>query len=331
MSRAGAETGEAPEVPDLSETLEQPETADAMVRSAAAVLTEAGVPSPRRDAVLLLAHVLGVDAGEAERAVLLRRPLEERSRSRFASYVDERRSRVPLQHLTGTAPFRHLELSVGPGVFVPRPETEAVAGAVVERLTDAAAQNWSRRPVVVDLCTGSGAIALAVATEVPCAVVVGVELSPEAFAWAARNRDRLCPRVELRQGDATDAAVCADLAGLADLVVSNPPYIPPGAVPVDPEVRDHDPDLALYGRGDDGLEVPRRVAAVAAVLLRPGGRFVMEHAEVQGDALVDHLTRDGRWGDVRDRADHTGRPRFVEATLLDLRHRGEQPVRGDNA
>lgn len=292
-------------------------TADEAVRCATSVLSAAGVPSPRRDALLLLAHCLGVDAGEAERAVLLRRGLGEAEQARFDALTTERRSRVPLQHLTGRAPFRHLELEVGPGVFVPRPETEAVAGAVVDHLTAAAAQGWSRRPLVVDLCTGSGAIALAVATEVPCANVVAVEISPEAFAWASRNAERNARRVELRQGDATDPATCADLHGLVDVVVSNPPYIPPEAVPVDPEVRDHDPGIALYGRGRDGLDVPRGVIGVAAGLLRSGGLFVMEHAEVQGEALIRGLLDDGRWGQVHDRLDHAGRPRFVVATRLD--------------
>ncbi|MDO5699629.1 MAG: HemK/PrmC family methyltransferase, partial [Dermatophilus congolensis] len=191
------------------------------------------------------------------------------------------------------------------------------AGVVVDHLTAAATQGWTRRPLVVDLCTGSGAIALAVATEVPCADVVAVELSEHALAWAGRNRDMHCPRVELRHGDATDPATCADVAGRVDVVVSNPPYIPPDAVPVDPEVRDHDPEIALYGRGHDGLDVPRKVIDVAAGLLRPGGLFVMEHAEVQSQALVRHLTQAGRWGDVQAGTDHAGRPRFVSATLLD--------------
>lgn len=291
--------------------------ADAAVREATSVLRSAGVPSPRRDAVLLLAHCLGVDAGEAEKAVVMRRDLSVGQRERFESLVGERRTRLPLQHLTGRAPFRHLELHVGPGVFVPRPETETVAGAVIDHLTAAASRGWTRRPLVVDLCTGSGAIALAVATEVPCADVVGVELSAEAFAWASRNREIHCPRVQLRQGDATDPATCADLAGLVDVVVSNPPYIPPDAVPVDPEVRDHDPEVALYGLGSDGLEVPRKVAGVAARLLRPGGLFVMEHADVQGEALARHLAVDGRWGQVQVGLDQVGRPRFVSATRLD--------------
>lgn len=288
-------------------------TADSAVRRAVSELSDAGVPSPRRDAVLLLAHCLDVDPGEAERAVLLRRDLPGPVTARYESLVSERHRRVPLQHLTGRAPFRHIELEVGPGVFVPRPETEAVAGSVVEHLTAAAAEAWTRRPVVVDLCSGSGAIALAVATEVPCADVTAAEISPEAFAWAGRNRDLHAPRVDLRLGDATDPATCADLQGRVDVVVSNPPYIPPLAEPVDPEVRDHDPEIALYGRGDDGLDVPRRIVEVAAGLLRPGGLFVMEHAEVQGATLTRHLAADGRWRDVEGRTDHNARPRFVVA------------------
>lgn len=316
-------------------------SADSAVRGATALLAEAGVPSPRVDAVRLLAHALEVDAGEAERLVLLRSPLTPAQATRFAADVDRRRQRVPLQHITGRAPFRYLELLVGPGVFVPRPETESVAGTVIDRLTALAAVDHGgghrsdgedsaamparpgqpgRRPVVVDLCTGSGAIALAVATEVPCAEVVAVELSPEALAWAGRNLERLAKgtaglaeRVYLREGDATAPAVTGDLDGTVDVVVSNPPYVPTDAVPKEPEVARHDPAMALYGLGDDGLRVPRAIAARAAELLRPGGLFVMEHADVQGEALVAYLTSQGVWSDPEDRLDAAGRPRYVVA------------------
>lgn len=284
-------------------------TLDGLLRSATARLTHAGVASPAVDAELLLAHVLGQALGELRKARVLGTPVDEARIPAFRDLLERRAAREPLQHLTGVAHFGGLELSVGPGVFVPRPETEVLLGlalAAVEHLP---------QPVVVDLCTGSGALALAIAAARPGARVGAVELSEDAFGYAVTNRDRTGLAVDLRLGCAQDAF--EDWAGEVDLVVSNPPYIPPDAVPVDPEVRDHDPEIALYGRGHDGLDVPRRVAAVAEGLLRPGGLFVMEHAEVQSQALVRHLTQAGRWGDVQAGTDHAGRPRFVSATLLD--------------
>jgi len=165
--------------------------------------------------------------------------------------------------------------------------------------------------VVVDLCTGSGAIALAIKDEVPAAEVHGVELSDLAHAWAIRNRDDLGLDVDIRLGDATSAF--PDLEAAVDVVVSNPPYIPVGAVPNDPEVRDHDPDVALYGGSADGLRIALEVAARAAVLLRTGGFFVMEHADVQGDSLPAALRAAGCWRDVQDHVDLNGRPRAVTA------------------
>jgi len=163
----------------------------------------------------------------------------------------------------------------------------------------------------VDLCTGSGAIALAIKDEVPTAEVHGVELSELAHAWAIRNRDDLGLDVDIRLGDATLAF--PDLGGEVDVVVSNPPYIPVGSIPNDPEVRDHDPEVALYGGSLDGLRIPLEVAARAAALLRPGGFFVMEHADVQGDSLRAALGTTGLWQDIQDHDDLNGRPRAVTA------------------
>jgi release factor glutamine methyltransferase len=226
---------------------------------------------------------------------------------RYAALVAERAARVPLQHLTGQAHFRHLTLSVGPGVFTPRPETEVVAGLAID-----AARRSGPAPVVVDLCTGSGAIALAVADEVSGATVHAVELSVEAHAWAARNVEATGLPVELRLGDAT--AAYPELDGTVDVVVSNPPYIPVGMVPLDPEVRDHDPEVALFGGSGDGLAIPLAVARRAAGLLRAGGTLVMEHADSQGEALPAALRRTGEWLDVEDHQDLTGRPRATVAT-----------------
>jgi release factor glutamine methyltransferase len=288
------------------------------LREAAAMLGAAGVPSPRVDAEILAAHLLGVSRGELQVAVVLGREAPPG----LPELVRRRAQRVPLQHLVGSAPFRGLELAVGPGVFVPRPETEAVAQVAVDAARDAVARRGGA--LVVDLCTGSGAIALAVATEVPRARVHAVELDATAHAWAARNLAG--SDVTLHRGDARTAL--GDLDGTVDVVVSNPPYVPPGAVPVDPEVAEHDPAVALYGLGPDGLEVPRGVVRAAARLLRPGGTLVVEHAEVQAEAARAMVDATGAFGPARTEPDLTGRPRMVVArrTGPDHREPGEQDL-----
>ena len=279
---------------------------DHLVRAAERTLGEAGVASPRADALALAAHALGCTTEELRRRMVLRHGVREDVRRTYSGLVDERARRIPLQHLTGTAHFRHLTLRVGPGVFVPRPETEVVAQAAIDE-----ARACGPRPLVVDLCTGSGAIALSIATEVPGARVVAVEVDDLAIGWARANADVAAATVELVHDDARTALT--DLDGTVDVVVSNPPYIPDGMEPVDPEVRDHDPEVALYGRSADGLAVPRAVCARAADLLRPGGLLVMEHAEGQGRSLPAELDRAGRWRDVADHRDLAGRPRYVTA------------------
>jgi release factor glutamine methyltransferase len=276
------------------------------VRAAATRFAEAGIASPEPDAVELAAFARGTDAADVRRAMLLRTPTDAGFLDRYDALVGERCSRVPLQHLTGRAHFRRLTLAVGPGVFVPRPETEGTAGLAID-----AASGFGGEVVVVDLCTGSGAIALAVKDELPQARVHAVELSHLAHGWALANRDRLGLDVDVRLGDATRAF--GDLAGEVDVVVSNPPYIPLGAVPLDPEVRDHDPAVALYGGSADGLAIPLAVAARAAVLLRTGGVLVMEHADSQGEALPHALRVSGAWAEVLDHADLAGRPRTTVA------------------
>jgi release factor glutamine methyltransferase len=269
------------------------------------VLVEAGVASPDFDAAELLAHVLGTSRGRLTSAP----PPTPGQAAAYDALVARRAAREPLQHLTGTAAFRYLELAVGPGVFVPRPETELLAGWAVEqaqRLVDD-----GRAPVVVDLCTGSGAVALAVATEVPVAEVHAVELGDDAVAWAARNLSG--SGVDLRHGDMADAF--PELDGSVDVVVCNPPYIPLEAYEsVAPEARDHDPELALFS-GADGLDAVRVVERVAARLLRPGGVVGVEHADVQGTSAPAVLVATGRWRDVRDHADLAGRDRFLTGRL----------------
>lgn len=290
-----------------------------VVRAAEAELAAAGISSARTDAVLLLAHVLDVGRGEVERRLLLGSELDASGGERLSGLVAERARRVPLQHLTGITPFRHLELAVGPGVFVPRPETELAVDLVLAELSRREGEGGAA-PVVVDLCTGSGALALAVVDEAPGAEVVAVELSPEAVAWARHNVERTGLPVRVVEGDASadprSIEEVADLVGAVDVVVSNPPYIPDGAVPVDPEVAEHDPGIALYGRSADGLAVPVAVAASAAVLLRPGGLLVMEHADTQGESLPRAIAATGLWSAVDDVEDLTGRPRMTRARRL---------------
>ena len=277
-----------------------------LVADAVRRLAAAGVESPDHDASELLGFVLGVprtrlplteDIGPAEAA-------------QYDALVARRAASEPLQQLTGVAPFRHVVLQVGPGVFVPRPETELLAGWAVDAARSAVGSGTAS-PVVVDLGTGSGAIARSVADEVPFADVHAVELDERAHAWAARNLAGT--GVELRQGDLADAF--DDLAGTVDVVVSNPPYIPHEAwESVAVEVRDHDPELALYAAGD-GLDTIRVVEHRAALLLRPGGWVGVEHADVQGESAPGVFSATGRWEQVRDHPDLTGRARFLTARL----------------
>jgi release factor glutamine methyltransferase len=277
----------------------------ALLAGAARRLAEAGVESPRVDAELLLAHVLGV----ARTALLTRDDVDDAAAARFAALLDQRAERVPLQHLTGRAPFRHLELAVGPGVFVPRPETEQLVEWALAQLAGV------DEPVVVDLGAGSGAIALSLAHEHPGARVTAVERDPQAVEWTRHNaalRAAACDRsVTVLTGDMTDPALLRDLDGTVDLVVSNPPYVPDGAR-VPREVADHDPPLALWG-GPDGLDVVRGLLTTAARLLRPGGALGIEHADQQGSALPALVRGTGDFTDVADHPDLAGRPRFTTA------------------
>ena len=264
-------------------------------------LREAGVASPEHDASELLAHVLGTTRGQL---VLVDEVPEERA-GQYAALVARRVRREPLQHLTGVAWFRHVELRVGPGVFVPRPETELLAGWAIDQAAGIDS------PVLVDLCTGSGAVAKALADEVPAAAVHAVELDEAAHAWAARNLEGT--GVDLRQGDM--ATAFDDLAGTVDVVTCNPPYIPLDAwESVAPEARDHDPHLALFS-GDDGLDALRVLEARAALLLRPGGVVGAEHADQQGESAPAVFAATARWTEIRDHRDLAGRPRFVTARL----------------
>lgn len=272
--------------------------AEAVVRAVSATLT-GHVASPATDARLLLAHVLGV----APSALLTATDVPLAAQQRLAELVARRVTGVPLQHLTGVAHFRTVSVAVGPGVFVPRPETEVMTGWALERL------RGSESPIVVELCAGSGAISLAIATEAPGCDQYAVEVSEDAVGYLAANlRDTAVMVVPEDM-----ATALPELDGTVDLVIANPPYIPLDAYESVPaEVRDHDPAVALFS-GADGLDAMRVVAGVAARLLRPGGVVAAEHAEVQAESAPAVFVRTGEFDEVRDHPDLTGRPRFVTA------------------
>jgi len=287
-------------------------------------LEGAGVASPDVDAAELVAFVLGLD----RKRLFMHEPLDDEARVRIERLITQRLSRVPLQHIIGTAPFRRMNLRVGPGVFLPRPETELVAEAAIRHLATQAQRT------AVDLCSGSGAIALALATEVDRVQVTGVEVSSDARAWADVNLAAASELLTERGSEVTfiaaDGRTVADpgepleqLAGRVAVVTCNPPYIPDAMVPREPEVRDHEPALALFG-GPDGMDLVRPLAETAARLLCPGGLLVMEHADVQGadagEIGVPGILRAARsesgeplWRDINDRRDLAGRPRFTMA------------------
>ena len=279
--------------------------ADALDR-ATGILERAGIRNARVDAELLLGHVLGLSRGGVQAKAVTGTQLSSDDAVTTAGLVERRAAREPLQHITGVAAFRQLELAVGPGVFVPRPETETVAQFAIDALSATA----SPQPVGVDLGTGSGAIALAMATEVPHARVYGVEVSPLAYVWTRQNFRMIgAPNATPVFVDLADAL--PELDGAVDVVISNPPYIPLGAIPRDPEVRLFDPEIALYG-GDDGLDIVRQVSTTALRLLRRGGALVLEHGEVQAAEIAALLRADG-WTAIAHHRDLLGRDRATTA------------------
>jgi release factor glutamine methyltransferase len=271
------------------------------INHAVGVLSRAGVGSPRVDAELLAAHILDVPRGRLALVPAMTAPQARR----FHDLIARRADRIPLQHLVGTAPFYGLEVAVGPGVFVPRPETELLVEWGLAMLPEGPA-------TVVDLCSGSGAIALAVAHERPQATVYALERDPDALDWLRRNGTG--QRIGIVAGDATDPAVLSTLDGRVDLVLCNPPYVPAGT-PVEPEVARHDPDNAVFA-GPDGLDVIAPLVARVAALLRPGGWFGVEHDDSHATAVPALLRADGRFTDAADHRDLAGRPRFATARRL---------------
>lgn len=307
------------------------ESVDALLAEVRAQLGEAGIEDPAVDAELIVAHRLDVSRGKVQALAIMGERIEASDAEAVRELAGERARRVPLQHLTGRAPFRGIELSVGPGVFVPRPETETVAQFAIDALVAVP----DAEPIAVDLCTGSGAIALALAHEVPTARIWAVEKSREAHAWAERNvaalgdgrvslllgdvRELLgdgsedAPAGPRGPGDAAGAGLDAvrALRGRVHVLVSNPPYVPDAMVPRDPEVREHDPGLALYG-GSDGLDLVRVISRAALDLVVPGGTIVLEHAEGQGAAIRALLAADG-WRAPATHRDLTLRDRATTA------------------
>ena len=283
----------------------------ALINSATKLLDQAGVPSPQVDAELLLAHVLGIERSN----LLTVTSITAEQHFDFEALVARRANRVPLQHLTGVAHFRHISLAVGPGVFVPRPETELLVEAAISYL-----KTLSGPKLAADLCAGSGAIALCLALEVPGTTVHAVELSDDAVKWLTHNVIDHAAQLEatgshviVHHGNAGDRELLAGFAGKFAAVVSNPPYIPNAMIPRDPEARDHDPAIALFS-GDDGLAAAREIVIVAADALAPGGFFGMEHADVQGESVPSLLKEmSGIWSQVKDNQDYNKLPRYTTA------------------
>ncbi|MEM6109814.1 peptide chain release factor N(5)-glutamine methyltransferase [Mycobacterium sp. 050272] len=268
------------------------------IDSAAAVLAEAGIDSARWDAEELAAHVAGAERGR----LTLIESIDDEFVVRYRDIVAARSRRVPLQHLTGTAAFGPVLLHVGPGVFIPRPETEAILEWAIARRLGAA-------PVIVDLCTGSGALAVTLARHRPAARVIAIDDSDAALDYARRNVEGTA--VELIRADVTEQRLLPELDGRVDLIVANPPYVPDDAA-LDPEVAQHDPPRAVFG-GPDGMTVISAVVDLAGRWLRPGGAFAVEHDDTTSSRTVELIKCTGLFEDVRARQDLTGRPRFVTA------------------
>lgn len=281
-------------------------------------LAAAGVPSPHVDAIALAAHALGT----AQLILAVPPPMPDDFEAALEPLVGRREAREPLQHILGYAAFRYLSLRVRPGVFLPRPETELLAQQAVDeakRLLTA-----GREALVVDLCTGSGAIALSVATEAPGSRVIAVDVDPAAVALTEVNAallDLATSSLRIEIGDLADPHLLADLDARVDVLISNPPYIPDDAVPLEREVAEHDPPRALFGGGRDGLRLPALVVEAATRLIRPGGLLVMEHADVQGAGVRELVDRTGAFEPAATHLDLTGRDRFVLTRRRHLKSR----------
>ncbi len=279
----------------------------AAITAAAATLSEAGIDCARTDAELLAAYAAGT---ERSRLTLLDSP-DSGFYERFGDAVAVRARRVPLQHITGTAPFGPLQLMVGPGVFIPRPETESLLEWVL-------AQTLPAEPVIVDLCTGSGALALALAAALPGADVIAVDDDDTALDYARRNAEG--SGIRLVRGDVTDPGLLPELVGAVDLVVANPPYIPTGVV-LEPEVAQYDPAHALFG-GPDGMAVIIPIVRHAVQWLRDWGMLAVEHDDTTSERTAALVRATGAFGEVAAHRDLGGRDRFVTARAIPGAERG---------
>jgi release factor glutamine methyltransferase len=279
-----------------------------LLREAERILADAGVGSPRVDSELLAAHALGVGRGRLPMIPAVDQPAADR----FRQLVLRRAKREPLQHLTGEAAMGGITVSVGPGVFVPRPETELLL------VWGLAVLQGRKAPVVVDLCTGSGVLALGLANARPDATVHAIDHDPAALSWARRNANGRATAgdtpIALHYGDVADPGALTDLDNTVDLVLCNPPYVPAGT-DVPPEVADHDPPGAVFA-GSDGLAVIRPVVSAAARLLKPGGALAIEHDERHASEVLALLSSHAAFTDARDHPDLAGRPRFVTASRI---------------
>ena len=253
----------------------------------------------------LLAHTLGLTRMDLHNPLTVENALTAIGdiaivEETFWKLLDRRCANEPLQYLTGVAYFRHLEIKVGPGVLVPRPESELLVESVLTHI-----EKLSGAISVVDLGAGSGALALAIATEAPTTHVIAVEKSAEAIYWLKENVSFIDEKVRILESDVSTA-----LDGVkCDVVIANPPYIPDGQV-LPADVRNHEPAIALFG-GADGMKAPRLFIAASARLLKPGGFLAIEHHEAQGDEIAAVLNID--FEDILLHQDLTGRPRFTTA------------------
>jgi release factor glutamine methyltransferase len=271
------------------------------IDAATSALSEAGIESARTDAELLAAHLTGIDRG----LLPFSDDVGPDFYGRYDEAVAERARRTPLQHITGIAAFGPLLLRVGPGVFIPRPETEAL-------LEWAVGQQLPAAPTIVDLCTGSGALAIALARNWPHANVLGVDSDATALRYARSND--AAGAVHWVQADVTEPGVLPHLAGKVDLLVANPPYIPDSAE-LQPEVANHDPAHALFG-GADGMAIIEPIVGLAIGWLKPGGLFVVEHDDTTSAETVEMVEETGQFGNVIAHRDLAGCPRFVTAARM---------------
>lgn len=299
---------------------------DQLIHRCTDYLQEAGIDTASHDTKLILADTLGCSLSDVEKANLMGTDTSELIETYyhgddgdpvqlFKERLCRRHAREPLQYIVGHTTFRYIDLKVGPGVFIPRQETEIIAQEAIDWVTSQGMYS----PRIVDLCAGSGALGFSLACEIRGAQVWGVELSPQAAVWTRRNISEISrdyPDISVNyhfeMGDATSALTLAQLDGTVDVVVSNPPYVPLSQVPQQPEVRDFDPSLALYGGSADGMQIPEQIIRRAYSLLRPGGVFIMEHDISQGSQTCAFATATG-FSSAQTGMDLTYRPRYLFA------------------